>query len=176
LNDPIHIAIPNGTYVPVFRDNSIVIQTPVAEIAGKKAGIAVLPFVQSQNKLHESFCDSLCMELSNEIASREKLSVVAYYIMRNLYNKLNDLREVASIVDAAYILTGNLHARRDKFRINIEMIEVATYNLVWSTMVEKNWNDANAFQLQDEIIKVIIAAVEEYFNIGSKKEKMKVIA
>src|SRR3954452_24605252 len=124
--DPIIISIPKGAYVPVF--SNIAPKTIAEEniertrLSQKHFVIAVLPFKHLNNDLSNSFTDGLCMQLSNELMHLENFSVVAYQLGRHLLQKNDDVREVASIIDAQYIVTGDIQSGIDRIRINVQII------------------------------------------------------
>jgi len=167
--DPIHITIPKGGYVPVFSENgaletnngaNIIADVSVKDSVNKFPAIAVIPFQHfHKNSLENLLVDGLGLQLSNELMQFEKFSVVAYYTMRDLCRKTDDISKVALFVDAKYVITGSLQMLENQVRSHIQLIDSHTNRQVWSCMFEGEFTVENIFKLQDEIVKFIMAEV-----------------
>jgi TolB-like protein len=96
--------------------------------------------------------------------------------MRNLFEKLRDIKEVASLVEAQYMITGDMQSKKERVRINVQMIETDTSRQIWSHLYERNYCDANIFDLQDEIAKLIVGELFEFCNILERKLRESVMA
>jgi len=174
-NDPVYISIPKGSYVPIFADN--VVSAKMVEDENidqtisndKLVAIAVMPFTHSDNDQKNSFTDGLCLQLTNSLMHFENLSIIAFHITRNLHEKFKDIKEIAAIVEAQYVLTGEVQSKGDRVRINIQMVEAQTSRQMWSKMFERKLNDTNFFELQDEIAKLVVSGLEEFCGSVSGK-------
>jgi TolB-like protein len=181
--DPIYISIPKGSYVPAFSDNikgatkkeeddiERLISPP------KTITVAVMPFMHINDELKNSFTDGLCNRLSDELMHFGQFSVIPYHIMRNLYEKFDDVKEIASLVEADYIITGDVQSVKDRLRINVQMIETNTSRQLWSKMYERKLSETNFFELQDDISKLIRTEFEDFYNSMDRKSQVsKIVA
>ena len=96
--------------------------------------------------------------------------------MRNLFGKLCDIKEIVALVEAQYLITGNIQSKKDRLRINVEMIETSSDRQIWSKMYDRNFNEASIFDLQDEIVKLIVSELDEFCNLASRKSNQSVVA
>ena len=180
--DPVCISIPKGSYVPVFADNVTAAKMVEDENVDrmisndKLIAIAVIPFTHLDNEQKNSFAEGLCLQLTNSLMHFENISIIAYHIMRNLHEKFNDIKEIAAIVEAPYVLTGEVQSKGDRVRINIQMVEAQTSRQMWSKMFERKLNDTNFFELQDEIAKLVVSGLEELCGTVSGKFRLQAMA
>jgi TolB-like protein len=138
--------------------------------ADKKAVIAVIPFQHlHNNELVNSLTDGIGLQLSNALTQCEKYSVIAYYTMLNLCEKITDISEMAGVVGAKYIVTGNIQAFENRVRIHIQMIHTSTGRQLWSWMHEAKFTAESIFDLQDEIVKLIISELNRSQKLINEK-------
>jgi len=184
--DSIYISIPKGRYVPVFADNGNKLAVGHPDNAGnnsistnevpadKKTVIAVIPFQHfHNNELENSLTDGIGLQLTNALLQLEKYAVIAYYTMRNLCEKVTDMSEMAGIVGAKYIVTGNIQALQDRARIHIQVIRASNGKQLWSWMHEAKFTTETIFELQDEIVKLIISALDKSQKLINEKSQGK---
>ncbi|MBO9571650.1 MAG: hypothetical protein J7497_05505, partial [Chitinophagaceae bacterium] len=170
--DSIYITVPKGGYVPVFTvngsqvpgyesnndNNNNLVRYTSKNISRKQLSIAVIPFQHFQNNsLENSFVDGLCSQLSNELSQFDKLSVIAYFTVRDLWKKINEISRVGSTVNARYIMAGSVQIMDNRVRSHVELIDLENCKQVWSAMYEGEFNTECMFKLQDDIVKSIIA-------------------
>ncbi|HEX5152992.1 MAG TPA: hypothetical protein VFW07_16190 [Parafilimonas sp.] len=180
-SDSIYISVPLGSYVPVFDENDEeakgnVLNDNICTNAIDKVKVdesvvvAVIPFWHLQNdQLESSLADGLGMQLSAGLMRFENFSVVAYYTMRNLYEKITDVAAIASAVAAQYVITGNIQLQNGCFRIHIQMIHIPTNRQVWGHMYVGKFTSKNIFILQDKIEKCFISDLNKSHELINKK-------
>jgi len=172
--DALRISVPKGSYIPVFdeRTNGTTVEALNDYNASHadKPVVAIIPFRHLHNDLLEdSLADGLGVLLSTALMRFKNFSIVAYYTMRNLFEQINDIRAVAPIVNAEYIITGDIQSLKNRTRIFVQLIHVNSSRQVWSQMYERKISSANIFETQDEIVKLIISELEETCNLMSGK-------
>jgi len=172
--DPIHITIPKGSYVPVFiepgtdAEAEIILsklneERAVTEVVRHSLVAAVMPFTYFEKEESRiSFANGLATQLSTELTRIKNLSVIAYYTMRRLAEKKFDLREVAASVGARYLFTGDIQYQENRFRINIQMINASTSEQIWSRIYERKLTSINMFDVQDDIVRQVISMFVNY--------------
>lgn len=162
--DPIQISVPKGSYVPVF--NVMADTECYKKISGydqkKSRGaapvVAVIPFQHIKNNPLENFlAEGLGLQLSDALMQQKKFSVIAYYTMHNLCEKLSNITTIAASVGAQYLITGNIQSLENRVRIHIQMINAHTNQQISSWMHEAKLTAENIFELQDEIVQLIIS-------------------
>ena len=171
-SDPVHISVPKGSYIPVFADHANQLvedekndQITIAvdrKFAGDKLPvIGVIPFQHINNdKLENALTDGLGLQLSNALMDLRKFSVIAYYTMRNVCAKTTDIPTISTVLGVRYILTGNIQSMDNRVRIHTQMIDAHTSQQLWCWMYEGTFMPESFFELQDEIVKLILAKIE----------------
>jgi len=173
-SDTVHISVPKGSYVPVFagpcNTSANEVSRNVSEIninvngkfvSDKSTVVAVIPFQHSNDdKTENSLADGLGLQLSTALMEMKKFSVIAYYTMRNLCKKTTDIPTIASILGVQYVLTGNIQSTDNRVRVHTQMIDAHTSQQLWCWMYEGQFSSENVFELQDEIVKLIICKID----------------
>jgi len=172
--EPVYISVPLGSYVPVFsmtdskthaylsNGDSITTSKNNKILIDKSAVVAVIPFRHLQNnELENLLTDGLGEQLSTALMEFKKFSVIAYYTMRNVCEKITDIGEIAAALGAQYIVAGTIQSQGNRFRIHIQMIHAHTNQQLWSCMLEGKLTSQNIFELQDQVVKSIIADLDE---------------
>lgn len=165
--DSVCISVPKGGYIPVFSMNGSQVQgfelsnkNPVKQDhedkSKKPLAIAVIPFQHFQNNsIENSLVEGLCLQLSNELANCSKLSVIAYFTVKDLWKKTNDISRIVSVVAAKYVFAGSIQLCEGRVRSHIELIDTETNLQIWSCMYEGEFTAEDIFNVQDNIVKAI---------------------
>jgi TolB-like protein len=173
VHDEVLISIPKGSYVPVFIDGVTGITDETLNeqhIFHDKPVIAVTPFRHLVNdQLEDSLAEGLGVLLSTALMRFKNFSVIAYYTMRNLFERVNDIRVVAPAVGAQYIISGDIQSMKNRLRIFVQLIHVNSNEQIWSQMYERKISVANIFEMQDEIAKLIISELEDSWSLMRAK-------
>lgn len=162
----IHITIPKGSYVPVFGDRNEISEEINAEHhepahVHKNGVIAVMPFRHhGKHGMKTSFSDGLGVQLSTELTSFKNFSVIAYFSVSRLAEKLADIKELASVMNAQYVVTGDIQSQGNRMRINVQLINTETTEQMWSQMYEYKLTASNMFDIQDKVIREIVGMFE----------------
>jgi TolB-like protein len=170
IGDEIEITVPKGTYVPVFGNMQIAETKPDAEEtpelqkdSNDSVTIAILPFKTfEKDKSKLSFADSLGQQLSAEFGKFPDFSVIAYYTTQQLSTKNKGIHELASDYGAQYIVTGNVHFESKRLRVAVQLTETHNGAQVWTELYSRNYSSSNLFELEDDIITNIIAALGDF--------------
>lgn len=167
-DDDIIIGIPKGKYVPIFMnrqqwlsEKKIIRSTPEIKqraLNNEPVTFAILPFIcTTDGKIVKAFNDSLCLQMCSTLSQNNQFSVIAYQAIKNLVTKHIDLKELGTIVGFNHIITGGTQYIKNKFRINIQIINSRTYQQIWSKIFEcKITNNSNFFDIQDTICEQTI--------------------
>jgi TolB-like protein len=192
LKDPIHIAIPRGTYVPVVTSATngmprkrkkwqtaaaligmvgivclggvVLFQTAHKSVSPlPEKSIAVLPFLDlSPEKDQEYFCDGMTEELISELARIDGLRVVARTSVFQFKGKPQDVRQVGRQLNVTTVLEGSVRKTGGRLRITAQLIGVADGYHLWSESYDRDLSDV--FEVQKEISRSIARALRVSLN------------
>ena len=181
--ESVRISIPKGSYVPVFGDKPEefpedynVLHAELPQAIKKSIVFAVLPFRHFENdRLKALFADGLGVQLSGVLTGFENISVIAYYSMRSLVDRISDVKEVASAVGAQYVITGDMQSQEDCVRINVQLINIETNEQIWSEMYECKLSTSTMFDMQDHIVKQVTTSISDYYGFIKRKPVKKLV-
>ncbi len=155
--DKIRISIPKGSYVATFTENEEATNEPVM-IPGKMSVIGVVPFrYSSDGSSSPSLSDGLGIQLSAILMQLENISVIAYYTMRNMIVKNEDIEQIGLKMGAHLLITGDIQIVSGRLRLYIQMIQTNSNRLAWSRMYERKLSADNFFDVQDELVMNIFS-------------------
>lgn len=173
--DHLRISIPKGNYVPLFyepgsnenpEENACTPEEDhaITAIPAHSISVAVMPLTYfGKGKTITSFAEGLASQLSTELAGTKSLAVIGYYPLRFLDEKPFYLRDITRKTGAQYLFTGDLHLEANRVRLNIKLIHANSCEQVWSRLFDRKLTATNMFDLQDEIIKNIIAETADFW-------------
>ncbi|HYK45133.1 MAG TPA: hypothetical protein VEV83_08195 [Parafilimonas sp.] len=177
--DPVYIAIPKGSYVPVFTTREAAVHEDedrrhdVFTLHSKKhVVLGVIPFSHFEtDPLRIGFAHGLGVQLSTEL-SHQNFSMVSYFTMSRIAKKIVDIREIAPAVGAHFVFTGDIQYQEDNCRVNIQLINADTNQQLWGETYQRKFNPVNVFGLQDQIVRKVIAAVAKPHTIDEKPARI----
>jgi TolB-like protein len=181
-NDQIVITIPKGKYVPLFANRSNPLDAALIDrelhddfVPEEEDNIivAILPFIcPSKSGPVKSFADGLCLQISSTLMRLNQVSVIAYQAVKNLVETQTDYKELGASVGFNYIITGGAQFLKDKLRVNIQLIECASYKQVWSETFQRKLTGTNLFEIEDELCQYAVTQVEELSDRKYSEHKM----
>jgi len=169
--DEIQISIPKGKYVPFIsdrKDNYYNLDRKQSESNNKKLVandtmvVAVMPFLcLSNTPTMNSFADGLCFRLTEALMPLNEVSVISYQAMRSLAQKNIDFKEIASTVNANYIIAGSTEYLKNNIRVYIQIVDANTCMQQWSKLYERKLTPSNLFNIEDEISALVSEEFKE---------------
>jgi serine/threonine-protein kinase len=191
LQDPIHIELPRGTYVPVFKNGrtqespnrnwwntagpigllalvcvgGVVLLRPAdkSHSLAQQRSIAVLPFLDlSAEKDQEYFCDGITEELISELARIEGLRVVSRTSVFQFKGKPQDVRQIGKQLNVATVLEGSVRKAGGRLRITAQLISAPDGYHLWSESYDRELKDI--FDVQEQISRSIASALQVSFG------------
>jgi TolB-like protein len=170
-HDEIRISLPKGNYVPVFSENADYFLRAAlndqhgeyynAYTSGNSVIASVFPFHYVEEKgFIKNFADGLAGQLSSSLKKVRNFSVISYNAIRLVTEKVSDIKEIAAVFGAQYVFTGDIHCQKNTARITIEMFRADTSEQLWSQMFERKVSPENIFEVQDDIIKHVLDAIQ----------------
>jgi TolB-like protein/Tfp pilus assembly protein PilF len=120
--------------------------------AGPIESIAVMPFVNDNgNPDVEYLSDGMTETLIGSLSQLPKLSVKARSTVFRYKGKTVDDKTVGKELNVEAILNGRIMQRGDQLTLNLELVDVATENVIWSQQYNRKQTDL--VTLQSEIAR-----------------------
>lgn len=172
-NDPIHIDIPKGGYVPVFNPRESGSATAFLSLGGeeqmpekKKMTLAVFPFQNlSEEANRNRFADGFGEQLSIVLSQYQDLSLVSYYATRKAAEQNMEVSQAGSVLGAHFIITGSIRFSMDSARINVQLIFVETSEQVWAATYDRDLDVNTQYVVSDEVIEKIAASLAGNYGV-----------
>jgi TolB-like protein/Flp pilus assembly protein TadD len=125
--------------------------------------IAVLPFHNSKPNPETDFLGfALCDQIIGDLRYFKNIIVRPSSSVRKYEEQTIDPKAVRDDLNVDYVLIGNYLIESESIRLNIELIDVNTDELIWREPIEVNYN--NAFELQDIVAKKVIEGMNIQFS------------
>jgi len=133
--------------------------------------IAVLPFTNmSGDTEQEYFADGITEDIITDLTQLSALFVVARNTAFTYKGKAIKVTEAAQELNVGYVLQGSVRKAVNRIRINVQLIDGATGDHLWSERYDRDFGDI--FALQDEISKNVVVALK----VNLLPEELKSIA
>lgn len=156
-DDPVRIAFPKGSYVPVFSHAApAAAKTPAPALDPRT--VAVLPFVNlSSEPDQDFFCDGITEEILNALTAVPELNVVARTSVFYFKGANADVREIGERLGAGTVIEGSVRKAGRRLRISAKAIKASDGLTLWSDTFDRDL--ADVFAIQDEIARAIAASL-----------------
>lgn len=158
-SDPVRIAFPTGTYIPVFTMAATAIEG--ARTTGQAPNprtVAVLPFVNlSSEPDQDFFCDGITEEILNALTALPELNVVARTSVFYFKGTNADVREIGERLGAGTVIEGSVRKADQRLRISATAIKASDGLILWSDTFDRDL--ADVFAIQDEIARAVAGAL-----------------
>lgn len=124
----------------------------------EKPTIAVLPFANVSVNVDEKYlAEGMTRDVINDLARVSGVSVIAYSSVETFDNRAIDMEEIRGELGAQYLVEGSIQRAGDHARVNVQFVDIASGNHLWTKRYDRNFNDF--FGLQDEVVADIVTAV-----------------
>jgi adenylate cyclase len=124
-----------------------------------RPSIAVLPFANmSGDPEQEYFADGISEDLITGLSKLRWFFVIARNSSFAYKGKAIDIKRVARELGVRYVLEGSVRKGGNRVRITAQLIDAATNNHIWADRYDGEM--ADVFELQDEITKKVVSAIE----------------
>ncbi len=140
-----------------------------AEPADGSVAIAVLPFTDISPEHDQDYlCDGLAVELISAFSVIRELRVVSRTASFQFRAAGADVRLIGSQLGVGYLLEGSIRKTKDRLRVMVQLIEVASGYHKWSQQFDRTPDDV--FAIQDEITAGVIHALRRgTISVGEKQ-------
>lgn len=124
--------------------------------------IAVLPLTNLNNDKDFNFLSfAIADQIINSLAYVRELLVRPSSAIRKYQNQNIDVSQVAQKLGVDYVLSGSYLKEGNKIRLNLEMVDVHSNNLVWHDRIEVTYE--NTFKLQDIVSEKVVQGLKVKF-------------
>lgn len=137
----------------------------MAQPLPEKPSIAVLAFSDlSQGADKDYLSDAISEEIISKLSRFPEFFVIARNSSFFYKGKAADIRDIAKELGVRYVLEGNQQKSGDQLRVTAQLIDATAGNTIWVETYDRNMMDI--FALQDEITRIIVAALEQNINLA----------
>jgi TolB-like protein/Flp pilus assembly protein TadD len=157
-DDPVVIAFPKGSYVPVFSTSApaAAVRTTGRDLDPRT--IAVLPFVNlSSEPDQDFFCDGITEEILNALTAVPELNIVARTSVFYFKGTNADVREIGERLGAGTVIEGSVRKAGRQLRICAKAIKASDGLTLWSDTFDRDL--ADVFAIQDEIARAVAGSL-----------------
>ncbi len=147
----------------VMQQVNIQSDQPKKKVLGRTLMIA--PF---ENKSSSAEFDYIAEGISDHLTNSLNSSVLLNIIPKSQSYKIIDenlsFQDLISKYDISYMLNGTTLVSNEKFRINLELIDIHKEKVIWNTNEEYLVNDI--FSAQDNVELMVIRALQNNLTMG----------
>jgi adenylate cyclase len=135
------------------------VESTQALVLPDKPSIAVLPFDNLGGDADiEGFCDGLSEDLITTLSGTRWVHVVSRKSSFAYKGLSPNIRQVAQELGVNYVLEGSVRRAGERVRINAQLINARSGNHAWARRYDHDFR--NPFELQDEVIRNIVGALD----------------
>ncbi len=125
--------------------------------------IAVLPFHNSKPNSETDYLGfALADQIIGDLRYFKNIVVRPSSSVRKYEKKVVDSKTVGEELHVSYVLNGNYLIENDSIRLNIELIDVNTDEMIWREPIQVGYQ--NAFELQDIVAKKVVNGMNIQFS------------
>lgn len=125
----------------------------------ERPSIAVLPFTNiSGDPEQDYFADGISEDIITALSKLRWFFVIARNSSFVYKGKAVDVKRAARELGVRYVLEGSVRKGGNRLRITAQLIDATTGNHIWADRYDGEL--ADVFELQDEITKKVVAAIE----------------
>lgn len=136
----------------------------VAPVSKLTNTIAIFPFENlSQDRSHDLFCRSFTSELITELSKFRQLAVIGQYSVNQLVEQRRGLEDALRELKADFHITGSFRSMADQFRLNVQLHESKSMQLVWANRFDGELE--GIFQTYDTLLSQLVAILQEWLNV-----------
>ena len=154
-------------FITVFGFVFLGMQTTTVEIQNKLLGKRIL-IKELKNLSSENNDKNLSRGIQNQLISALSTTVLLPVVPKEETDQINSkslaLENLAGEHNVGFLISGSTSVQGNKFRVNLELLDVDNQKTVWSYM--KDFLTDESFTAQDEIEFKVRKAIQEKFTMG----------
>jgi adenylate cyclase len=125
----------------------------------RRFSICVLPFINmSGDPEQEYFSDGISEDIITDLSQISALSVVARNTSFSYKGSAQHVTKIARELNVTHVLEGSVRKAGSRVRINAQLIDGLAGDHIWAQRYDRDLTDI--FEIQDEISKAIVAALQ----------------
>ena len=176
-NDPMHIKIPKGGYVPTFHTVQIPPSGAKTHTSKRKdstpttgLSVAVMPLINlTGDKEKDYFVDGLTEELSFELARYQDFQVIASQSTMRFKGQKVDFNDVGRDLGVQFVLTGSVRKDLKTVKITIQLLNTSTGVQIWGENYKRNQTASDLIAIQEEIAHRVIGAIADQYGLIKRR-------
>jgi len=128
----------------------------VAEQAGGKPAIAVLPFASlSSDPDNAVFTDGIHGDILTKLANIGSCKVISRTSVMEYRDTTKNMRQIGEELDVGTIVQGSVQRIGDNVRINVQLVDTQSDINLWGQTYDRQLTAQNIFAIQSEISEAI---------------------
>ena len=178
-NDPIHIDIPKGRYVPRFRRHDADVQPLVGSNSSVSSAtsslptgptLAVLPFENLGGDLDQTFLmTGLTDELVTELNRFQDIVVMSCQSKRHRDEMPSNPIEVGRAVSARFVLQGAVRTDSETVKVSTQLTDAKDGRQIWAEAFRHPLEAGRLIATQEEIAARVVSAIGSEFGIIARR-------
>jgi adenylate cyclase len=125
----------------------------------RRFSICVLPFINmSGDPEQEYFSDGITEDIITDLSQISALSVIARNTSFSFKGSAQHVTKIARELSVTHVLEGSVRKAGGRVRINAQLIDGVAGDHIWAQRYDRDLTDI--FEIQDEISKAIVAALQ----------------
>ena len=124
----------------------------------ERPAVAVLPFAHGERDEDRYFADGVTDELTTALSYWKRFPVIGRRTAATMAKSSLGLTEIASQLEARYVLEGSIRRAGDRVRISASLSDARQGQEIWAARYERPIGDL--FQVQDDICEQIVRGIE----------------
>ena len=129
--------------------------------------VAILPFTNLKNDSQTNFLGfALADQIIGSLSYIKNILVRPSSSIRKYEHQNINLSEVGDDLKVDFVLTGNYLIESDKIRLNLEMVDLRSDEIIWRNDFDVEYQ--NTFTLQDVVTKKVVSGLEIKFTNDMK--------
>ncbi|MGB5746264.1 MAG: hypothetical protein WBM69_04735, partial [Desulfobacterales bacterium] len=176
-NDPVHIKIPKGSYVPTFypvREPQSAAKTDTSErndsAPRTEPSIAVMPLINlTGDREQDYFTDGLTEELTAELARYQDFKIIASQSTMRFKGQTVDPREIGRDLDVRFLLAGSVRMDLKTVKVAIRLLDTSTTEEIWGESYKRDQTPADLIAVQEEIAHQVVGVIADQFGLIKRR-------
>jgi adenylate cyclase len=137
-----------------------------------RPAVAILPFRNmSGDPAQEYFADGITEDLITALSAWRWFPVIARNSSFAFRARAADVSEVGKALGARYVVEGSVQRAGDRVRIGAQLIGASSAVHLWAQSYDRRLGDV--FDLQDEITRAIVGAIEPQLTRAEQQRAMR---
>jgi len=136
-----------------------------------RLSIVVLPFSNiGRDPAQDYFADGVTESLTTDLSRIAGSFVIARNTAFSFKGTAVDVKQVGRELNVRYVLEGSVQCERNRFRLNVQLIDAETGNHLWAERFDKPAGDL--FEMQDEIVSRLANTLNaELIEVEARRAK-----